>query len=62
MSIYIRTIIEKEIVIIEPVSENIYEYINNIVNSYQNVDSITILLYFDGYEVELLIYQSGEDV
>ena len=57
MSIYIRTIIEKEIVIIEPVSENIYEYINNIVNSYQNVDSITILLYFDGYEVELLIYQ-----
>ena len=62
MSIYIRTIIEKEIVIIEQVNDHIYEYISNIVNSYENVDSITILLYFEGYEVELLVYQNHKDV
>ena len=62
MSIYVRTIIDKDVVIIEPVEDHIWEYINHKITTYESVDSITILLYFEGYELELMIYRNYEDV
>ena len=61
MTVVVSSIVDHEIVINEKVDDQLYDYINNIVNKYSLMPlKITISIFVDDYNIEVKVYDNTD--